>query len=75
VTIRRGQKVRFKRGSRFARAREISTDAPGTVICRYRVLWEDESAADRLDVRFSPQLIVWAVSEREFELITEDHVA
>ena len=66
-----GRKVRVRPDSPVARELGIPPDAQGTVICRYRILKDSQTAPDRLDVRFSPQLIVWGASEREFEVIAE----
>jgi len=63
------QKVRFKPDSPVAGSLAISTDAVGTVICRYRSLREGERAPDRLDVRFDERQVAWGVSETEFEVI------
>jgi hypothetical protein len=50
--VSKKQKVRFKPDSPAARWWDVSTDAIGTVICRYRILREGEPVPDRLDVRF-----------------------
>jgi hypothetical protein len=63
------QKVRFRPDSPSARSLDISTDAIGTVICRYFILREGERAPDRLDVRFGERRFAWGVPEKEFEVI------
>jgi hypothetical protein len=63
------QKVRFKPDSPAARWLDVSTDAIGTVICRYRILREGEPVPDRLDVRFDERRFAWGVPEKEFEAI------
>ena len=65
------EKVRFRPDSPVAKRLEISPDAIGIEICRYRVLWEGEAALDRLDVRFGERQFPWAVSEKEFEAIPQ----
>ena len=63
------QKFRFRPDSPVARELDISTDAIGTVICRYRPQREGEPAPDRLDVRFGERRFAWGVPEKEFEVI------
>ena len=53
------QKFRFRPDSPVARELNISTDAVGTVICRYRILREGELAPERLDVRFGERRFAW----------------
>ena len=65
------QKVRVKPHSGVAHDWEIPSEALGTVICRYRLLRDDREAPDRLDVRFSPELVVWGASEDAFEVIAQ----
>ena len=67
--VNKKQKVRFRPDSPVARELDISTDAIGTVICRYRPQREGEPAPDRLDVRFSERRFAWGVPEKEFEVI------
>jgi len=55
-----GQRVRFKPTSGAARYWKIPHDAQGTVMCSYRLLASNRAAPDRLDVRFTPQLVIWA---------------
>jgi hypothetical protein len=66
-----GQKVRVKPASRIARDWNIPREALGTVICRYRLLKDKTVAPDRLDVRFSPKLVVWGAPDKEFEVVAE----
>jgi hypothetical protein len=63
------QKFRFRPDSPVARELNISTDAVGTVICRYRILREGELAPEQLDVRFGERRFAWGVPEKEFEVI------
>ena len=63
-------KVRLKPGSPVARWLSISADATGTVICRYRVLRESETAPARMDVRFDERHVAWGVPENEFEPVS-----
>ncbi len=70
-----GQKVRFRPGSAVGRGLDIPADAIGLVICRYRVIWEGDSAPERLDVRFEDRRFAWGVPEREFEPISRSNDA
>ena len=62
------QRIRLKPTSPAARHWNVPPGAEGTVLCRYRILAGD-SSADRLDVRFGPQLVVWGAPAAEFETI------
>jgi hypothetical protein len=64
-----GQTVRVRPASQVARDWKIPSDAQGIVTRKYRLLNESLSASNRLDVRFSPTLMVWAASEEAFEAI------
>lgn len=61
-----GQKVRVK-APNLARDWNIPRGTEGTVECAYRVL--RNTAVERLDVRFSPYLVVWGAPADAFELI------
>jgi len=70
--VSKKQRVRVRSGSSgsiVARRLGISTDAIGTVSCRYRIMREGEAGPDRLDVRFGGKQVVWGVPENEFEVI------
>ncbi len=54
-----GQRVRFKSTSSAARYWKIPHDAQGTVMCSYQLLASNRAAPDRLDVHFTPQLVIW----------------
>ena len=64
-----GQKVRVSPASRLAREWKIPNDVQGIVICKYRVLKESQGAPDRLDVRFSPKLVIWGAPAEAFEAV------
>jgi|UPI0004B3F4E0 hypothetical protein len=49
----------------------ISPDMIGSVICRYRILWEGDAGAYRLDVRFGERQFVWGVPDYEFETLPD----
>ncbi len=66
-----GQKVRCRPTSHIARDWKIPRDALGTVICRYRLLKEQPSAPDRLDVRFDERLVLWGAPDKEFEAVDD----
>jgi hypothetical protein len=63
------QRTRLKPSARLAREWNIPRGAEGTLICRYRVLARNLAASDRLDVRFSPQLVLWGAPAAEFEVV------
>jgi hypothetical protein len=62
-----GQQVRVNPASSVAKQWNIPREARGTVICRYRVERESSAAPDRLEVQFTPRLILWGAPDREFE--------
>ena len=68
-----GQTVRVRPASQVARDLKIPSDAQGIVTCKYRLLNESLSASNRLDVRFSPKLVVWGAAEEAFEAIEPDN--
>jgi hypothetical protein len=70
-TLEVGQRVRFKSTS-AARYWNIPQDAQGTVMCSYRLLTSNRARADRLDVRFTPQLVIWGGAAEDFEEIRDD---
>jgi hypothetical protein len=65
------QRIRLKPTSPAAREWNVPPGAEGTVLCRYRILGANSAAADRLDVRFGPRLVVWGAPAAEFEAITQ----
>jgi len=71
ATMKVGQRVRFKSTS-AARYWKIPQDAQGTVMCSYRLLANNRAAPDRLDVRFTPQLVIWGGAAEDFEEIRDD---
>ena len=67
-----GQRVRFKSASSAARYWKIPHDAQGTVMSSYRLLTSNRRAtADRLDVRFTPQIVIWDGAAEDFEEIRD----
>ena len=70
ATMKVGQRVRFKSTS-AARYWKIPQDAQGTVMCSYRLLTSNRARADRLDVRFTPQLVIWGGAAEDFEEIRD----
>ena len=54
-----------------ARYWKIPQDAQGTVMCAYRLLANNRAAPDRLDVRFTPQLVIWGGAAEDFEEIRD----
>ncbi len=51
--------------------RKIPHDAQGTVMFSYRLLASNRAAPDRLDVRFTPQLVIWGAAAEDFEEIRD----
>ena len=39
------------------------------MICSYQLLASNRAAPDRLDVRFTPQLVIWGGAAADFEEI------
>jgi hypothetical protein len=63
-----GQRVRIC-APKLARDWNIPRGTEGTVVCTYRILKESEAASERLDVRFSSQLMIWGAPSQAFEPI------
>ena len=40
-------------------------------MCSYRLLANNRAAPDRLDVRFTPQLVIWGGAAEDFEEIRD----
>ena len=70
ATMKVGQRVRFKSTS-AARYWKIPQDAQGTVMCSYRLLTSNRARADRLDVRITPELVIWGGAAEDFEEIRD----
>ena len=73
--MQKKQQVRFRSDSSLPRSLDISPDAIGTVICRYRVLKEGKDAPERLDVRFGERKFAWGIPENQFEKIPHAYSA
>jgi hypothetical protein len=71
ATMKVGQRVRFKSTSGAARYWKIPHDAQGTVMCSYRLLASNRAAPDRIDVRFTPQVVIWGAASEDFEEIRD----
>ena len=71
ATMKVGQRVRFKSTSSAARYWKIPHDAQGTVMCSYQLLTSYRATADRLDVRFTPQIVIWGGAAEDFEEIRD----
>jgi hypothetical protein len=71
ATMKVGQRVRFKSTSAAARYWKIPDDAQGMVMCSYRLLASNRAASDRLDVRFTPQIVIWGGAAEDFEEIRD----
>jgi hypothetical protein len=66
-----GQRVRVRPSSSVAREWHVLRGAEETILCQYRLLKGGDSAPLRLDVRFSPRLVVWGAPDIDFEPIPE----
>ncbi len=64
-----GQKVRVKATSWASSTWKIPMGSEGTVLCRYRILRDKQTAPDRLDVSFGSKVVIWGASDREFEVV------
>lgn len=73
--LRTGQKVRLKTASPLKQRFNLPPEALGAVICSYRLLRGAERSAERLDVRFGPELVVWGAPDDQFEAIDDDVAA
>lgn len=69
--MRTGQQVRLRATSKAASFWNIPPDAVGTVICAYHLLKAAAAHAERLDVRFTPRVVVWGLPATEFEQVSE----
>ena len=68
--MKAGQRVRFKSSS-AAQYWKIPQDAQGTVMCSYRLLTSYRARADRLDVRFTLQVVIWGGAAEDFEEVRD----
>ena len=71
ATMKVGQRVRLKSTSAAARYWRIPPGAQGTVMCSYRLPASNPATAERVDVRFTPQIVIWGGAAAEFEEIAE----
>jgi len=75
VVVHNKQKVRLRPGSTVGRWLDLSPDAIGIVMCRYRIFREGDAAPDRLDVCFDESCVAWGVPEDEFEVVAHSNDA
>ncbi len=66
-----GQRVRVKATSQLALSWNVSPEALGTVLCRYKMLTRLSNQPERVDVRFDDQFVAWGCPADEFEAIVE----
>lgn len=69
--MKTGQVVRIRTASSVARDWKIPPDARGTVVCSYETLSRNRVIEERLDVRFTPRLMVWGTPAHCFEIVEE----
>ncbi len=62
-----GQRVRVRPASPIAQRKDAAVGELGTVLCCYRGRGRD--AAERLDVRFASNTVMWGVAADQFEPI------
>ena len=62
-----GQRVRVRPASHIAQRKDAAAGEQGTVLCCYKV--RGRSAAERLDVRFASNTVMWGVAADQFEPI------
>lgn len=64
--MKKGQRIRLRPSVRAAQDWGITNDAEGVVLCRYVALSGPASGAERVDVKFGPQTIVWGAPANAF---------
>ena len=69
--MKKGQKIRMRALSRAARDWGVCAGAEGVVICRYQVVHRGAPVAECVDVRFSPNVVVWGAPVAAFEEVKE----
>ncbi len=59
--MRNGQHVRVKPSAPALDHYRLPPDAEGVVLCQYRVLSGLTPAAERVDVQFGPDRVIWGL--------------
>lgn len=67
-----GQRVRVRTSSHVARDWKIPSDSQGVVVCSYRLFTRGRIGQERLDVRFTPNTMIWGRPADGFELVDDD---
>jgi hypothetical protein len=73
-TVRVGQKVRLKAASPLKKRLNLPPEALGAVLCSYRLL-RAAARSEMLDVRFSPEVVVWGAPDDQFEPVDDEAAA
>jgi hypothetical protein len=60
-----GQRVRVRAASRIAQRRDAAAGETGTVLCSYKI--RGRIGAERVDVKFTSNAVLWGVAADEFE--------
>lgn len=60
-----GQKVRVRAASHIAQRKDAAAGEQGTILCCYKA--RGRATAERVDVRFSSNAVMWGVAADEFE--------
>ena len=68
-----GQRVRVRSASHLAQRKDAVPGEMGTVLCSYRI--RTGGASERLDVRFSSNMVMWGVAADEFEPVEGQELA
>lgn len=63
------ERVRIKPASPVAKDWKIPPESIGTVICRYSMPTSCAHRRDRLDVRFTPNIVIWGGPADDFEVV------
>ena len=62
-----GQLVRVRAASRIAQRQDAAAGETGTVLCSYKI--RGRIGAERVDVKFTSNAVLWGVAAEEFEPI------
>ena len=67
--MKKGQRIRLRPSVRAAQDWGIPGDAEGVVLCRYLALSAPAASAERVDVQFGAERIVWGAPATAFFVI------
>ena len=69
--MRKGQRVRLRASAQAARDWGVSVGAEGAVLCEYNVGSGASGSRACIDVRISPETVIWGAPSLAFELVGE----